>query len=48
LSLCSALEDKQSALAVNSDGIRIDVPAFGVATVRIETGPLRKPAGEQP
>ena len=44
---CNALEDKQSALAVDSDGIRVDVPAFGIATIRIETEPMRGSAGEQ-
>ncbi|MGB6742099.1 MAG: polysaccharide lyase family protein [Terracidiphilus sp.] len=45
---CNALEDKQSALAVDSDGIRVDVPAFGIVTIRIETEPMRGFAGEQP
>jgi hypothetical protein len=46
--LCNVLEDKQSALAVDSDGIRIDVPAFGIVTVRMETKPTRGFAGGQP
>ncbi len=44
--LCNVLEDKQSALAVDSDGIRVDVPAFGIVTVRMETEPVRGFAGE--
>ena len=46
--LCNALEDKQSALAVDSDGIRVDVPAFGIVTVRMETESTRGFAEEQP
>ncbi|HVU45965.1 MAG TPA: polysaccharide lyase family protein [Terracidiphilus sp.] len=45
--LCNALEDKQSVLAVDSHGIRVDVPAFGIATIRIETEPANGLAGEQ-
>jgi hypothetical protein len=45
--LCSALEDKERALAVDSDGIRLDVPAFGIVTVRLETEPIRGAVGEQ-
>jgi alpha-mannosidase len=45
--LCNALEDKQSVLAVDSHGIRVDVPAFGIATILIETEPANGLAGEQ-
>jgi hypothetical protein len=35
--LANALEDKESELPTDSDGFRVDVPAFGIVTVRMET-----------
>ena len=45
--LCNVLEDKQSALEVDSDGIRVNVPAFGIVTVRMETEPVHGFAEER-
>jgi alpha-mannosidase len=45
--LCNALEDEQSELPVSSDGIEVNVPAFGIVTVRMETEPLPAASGGQ-
>ncbi len=43
--LSNVLEDKQSELPVSAEGFQVDVPAFGIVTVRMKTEPLDAMAG---
>lgn len=43
--LCSDLEDNRNAVPVSSDGIGVEIPAFGIVTVRLETEPLPDAGG---
>jgi alpha-mannosidase len=45
--LCNALEDKLNELPVGSDGIEVNVPAFGIVTMRLQTEPQPASSGGQ-
>ena len=42
--LCNAAEDKLRDLPTSRDGVEVDLPAYGIVTVRL----LMRPAGNQP